>query len=798
MGKKHFNVFAPFRAASHSIQEWVVDINFKRVVVFPAMSFAKWSRAKFQGRKPPDKHSTVEHPKIPLDDGCRSIWINCMLHLSPLAITTIIVYLNLAFTYWGDASVEDTWRNNLLNMLQFAAKVHELCVGASIAAIVAHFTVLMLCRRNGLPFWLLGADIQVGSFNLFFKRSFWSIWGLQRHGFKLDVISFTLFLVFCSLLAAFSGPSSAIAIHPNLDWWQVKNVTLDFEYQTKVEIWPMNLVDDSTVRLNINCTKTIYASLDPIYCPASGLNQVTLNLMSINPILPRNPLNATFDDLSGQTSRLLTSSLLEEENAHSYSSSLSLVPQMVMAELWLDITAGMFRHPAISQPKFVTHPKTLIKKPLVQVKCNVYENYNSIVSSPATSQPIFPFIPSLTSPHSKELEPQGYPVPSYTFTGPDHDGYSLYWVNLYENNCTASLGIVIKVPYARHDSNTVTQDSLIVPCTFDARWISTQLSFDPTSTSVINDKFSDAGAFSKLGQHILKSNGTFAADSGTSVSEVINIDPEWAKLVNPIDLLPFTAGDFNGTIPISKAPPYNTTMLEETLQLLTTPDSNDTVSFNYLQAIYETQNATSLWGNRTYEPADTQKFLSILLGMVMTDGIARYGMAEIITSDHAILGYHTTLRNSDSSSSPVETPARASDNWHKWRFVVWRRGYSYGARDITTKLALSVLITHAALAIGFMIYLWVSGWTTNSWTTIGELVALALRSKSTEKFRGTDAGIGRQETWTQNVRIREMDEGGLEMRFGFDGEVEERGMGVEKVAVGRKYGAGEVKKQIVV
>ncbi|PQE26570.1 hypothetical protein CJF30_00001314 [Rutstroemia sp. NJR-2017a BBW] len=87
-----------------------------------------------------------------------------------------------------------------------------------------------------------------------------------------------------------------------------------------------------------------------------------------------------------------------------------------------------------------------------------------------------------------------------------------------------------------------------------------------------------------------------------------------------------------------------------------------------------------------------------------------------------------------------------------------------------------------------MIYLWASG----------ELVALALRSKSTEKFRGTDAGISRQETWTQNVRIREMDEGGLEMRFGFDGEADEKGMGVEKVTVGRKYGAGEVKKQIVV
>lgn len=88
-----------------------------------------------------------------------------------------------------------------------------------------------------------------------------------------------------------------------------------------------------------------------------------------------------------------------------------------------------------------------------------------------------------------------------------------------------------------------------------------------------------------------------------------------------------------------------------------------------------------------------------------------------------------------------------------WKFDFWRRGYSYGIKSSTTRLALAALLTHTLMALVFIVYLCFAGWTTKPWGSIGELVALALISRRTKAFRGTDAGISRAETWAQNVRI---------------------------------------------
>lgn len=44
-----------------------------------------------------------------------------------------------------------------------------------------------------------------------------------------------------------------------------------------------------------------------------------------------------------------------------------------------------------------------------------------------------------------------------------------------------------------------------------------------------------------------------------------------------------------------------------------------------------------------------------------------------------------------------------------------------------------------------------------------------MKSEGTDQFRGTDAGISRSATWVQNMRIREVGTGKLEVRFGEDG-----------------------------
>lgn len=82
-----------------------------------------------------------------------------MLLALPLATTGALVYLNVRSVYWSDAQGNVTWQNTMLNGLQFSAKVHELCIGSSMAYVVSHYIVQILAQAKGIPFGLVGAGI---------------------------------------------------------------------------------------------------------------------------------------------------------------------------------------------------------------------------------------------------------------------------------------------------------------------------------------------------------------------------------------------------------------------------------------------------------------------------------------------------------------------------------------------------------------------------------------------------------------------------------------------------------------
>ncbi|KAF7890621.1 hypothetical protein EAF00_008936 [Botryotinia globosa] len=142
----------------------------------------------------------------------------------------------------------------MLNSLQFAAKLHELRIGSSMAYMVSHFIVFMLAKTKGIPIGLLGAGLQIGDLRFFARRSFWSSFDYS-HERKLSIYLFALFVIFCSILTALAGPSSAIAMRPNLDWWQMTNNTLVFRFPTKFELWPINLLEPLAPPLSVvNCS----------------------------------------------------------------------------------------------------------------------------------------------------------------------------------------------------------------------------------------------------------------------------------------------------------------------------------------------------------------------------------------------------------------------------------------------------------------------------------------------------------------------------------------------------------------
>ncbi|KAF5870729.1 uncharacterized protein Bfra_009280 [Botrytis fragariae] len=223
----------------------------------------------------------------------------------------------------------------------------------------------------------------------------------------------------------------------------------------------------------------------------------------------------------------------------------------------------------------------------------------------------------------------------------------------------------------------------------------------------------------------------------------------------------------------------NATLIQDLLNRFMVLGANGTLSFNQFLVGKPIPPSST---------ADIQGFISLYAGVFMTDALARYGSQSVISDDNFLFDHNSTLRRLASLRNEPEHPK----GWLEWKFEIWRRGYSYGIRGITTKLALSLLLTHAISTLGFMVYMCFAGWRTVAWNLIGEFIALTLKSRSTETFRGTDAGINLSITWAQNMRIREIGTEELEIRFGKDGCGEEKGELLGIVRVGREYGRERV------
>jgi hypothetical protein len=72
----------------------------------------------------------------------------CGIHVPPVAISTALLAPNLSNIYYED--IGDSDQNSRFNALQFAAKIHELLITASLSAIVVTYIQFELHRGGGL------------------------------------------------------------------------------------------------------------------------------------------------------------------------------------------------------------------------------------------------------------------------------------------------------------------------------------------------------------------------------------------------------------------------------------------------------------------------------------------------------------------------------------------------------------------------------------------------------------------------------------------------------------------------
>lgn len=177
----------------------------------------------FRGR------GSSERTKIAIRKNRKIALLRSLVHIVPLGVALYEIILN-----WNTYYVGSTTYN--LAVYQFLAKVHELTIQASVAAVVFSFVRSKLALGEGVPFGALFSGLQVGQISYLWSMEFWgsvrsehlSVW---RKLELLVIVSLSMFL------AATCGPSSAILLVPRLELWPAGSTHIWIN-ATSDELWP--------------------------------------------------------------------------------------------------------------------------------------------------------------------------------------------------------------------------------------------------------------------------------------------------------------------------------------------------------------------------------------------------------------------------------------------------------------------------------------------------------------------------------------------------------------------------------
>jgi len=217
------------------------------------------------------RYQPIEKAKIALKRGFPRLEFT--VHAASLTIIGALLWVHVSETFWRDFEVKKQRRQNMeLKAWQFAAKVHELLMLASLSFVVFYYMRKLLVRRQGIPFGLVSAPYLTSSPGMLFRRSFWVGWGYH--------LPFGGLLFLTCILSFALGPSSAITMIPSLGWYEMKNPfwadssTVLYNGTAK-NIWPTVF----TQAMSLNATEVAECLINPfdlsnLQCPTAGFLDV--------------------------------------------------------------------------------------------------------------------------------------------------------------------------------------------------------------------------------------------------------------------------------------------------------------------------------------------------------------------------------------------------------------------------------------------------------------------------------------------------------------------------------------------
>ena len=728
-------------------------------------------------------HYTQESPKTVLTPG-----VSCgafAIHLVALIATGAVVCLSFANVYAFDegpmALGTDTLVKNVLHLLQFAAKLHEIIIVGSLTTMVMYFLRRRLVDSHGIPLGLLTGAYQASTLSALFNKSIWA-GGLRREGL------FTLLLVLSIIYANVVGPSSAIAMIPNLDWWPVANPFSSqplpaFSGVELTNFYSMGLRSPNQTDL-YGCTTSNYSYM----CPGGGFNELYMwsNAYSHAATSP----NITMTEAISGTQRQVLSSSVEVNDSYVAITTTHHQSMLQLTGLFYDYVKRHERNfDYIHRPMIYASDDSQVGAAVVQVQCDVVHFEDARAGNVSVKYPTSALNNFSTQAYPMDGSDVRQSLYNYSHT---LNTTNFTWVDLADSgtatNGAPSLGALVTLPLRVEDSNNVTvaQHGLVVPCTIDARWASTQLLYDPTNDNAVFTNLSDPTIFAR--QYTpSEQRGQMAI-----TRHPIYINPTWAAMLNVPGIL---ANDFNKQA-------LNTTMIQALLESFVGDKSEKGTP-------YRSFGPPKFTGD-TFDQS-VMRTVSTVLSVAVADGLSRsvYGRTApivVLDADPANVTFVGLGAQSGGYNNIVVQDNNFTLNEMKATlpyvtYGIKRYGYGYGwsHSSRTVRFGIAILLLHAVAAAAFMLYRACGGrsqgrrrWSSKAWENVGELVALALVSSDRgprEVMDGVAGGVEKSGTWEQYVRIRERGASGLEMVV--DGRRPLSAKGDEswddEVKIGKKY-----------
>ncbi|KEF58836.1 uncharacterized protein A1O9_03679 [Exophiala aquamarina CBS 119918] len=698
-----------------------------------------------------------EQPKAAVQ---RSRWIiltRCAIHILPIAVSTVLISLNLCNTYLGrtlPGAIIDPAIN--LALLQIAAKIHELLIVASVATVVLHYIRRQLVYGQGLPLGLLMGGFMFSGLGYFWSPELTgSLFARYALSSKIKIL---VILIFAGLFATLSGPASAVLLIPEEQPWNA-GCSVYYLPATTGDLWPTVINSSNNMQQKL-CSEI---QLEHGLCAAGGYSSLwrskdLIDMFRRPAYIPSSRRNLTTDLIFGPRGVDITNNF-EMIRGLRYSGSLRgyacetamvgtrIVDAMYHKQLLQDWSREVMsiglnsrsNSPAESNYKYYRSltATTSSRIPAVRVSCTPAQNMSS--QSGQIELPI--------------LNEEGCSPSASRTTSVPRDWLNdslLHQFRAFWNDKTADLGstsgtIVVELPTDR-DSELIA----VVGCSVEARWadgstITSDLRSYATSSN-LNLHFHAPvslgpifkGPSTGLGQ---QSYSEFRPVLSNPTSTRISLSHDWlfdAATSNssaPTDAGGWTADKFGNFL-------GNSSLFEDVLRS-SGPSSIE------------------IWNEDTPGLTNRTVALEWTLALIVTDALSRTGSELILDTTGPVSSW--SIKEYDRvpdfqaelfrGGRALKRPEN-SNPMTEGKLEITIGGYSYQATSLTSYLAIALLALHMLVALSHIIFLFSSGESSSAWESFSELLVLAQNSRPAPiALRHTNAGIKWMRTYSRMARV---------------------------------------------